>query len=237
MQIHKILFSLTLAFLVAANCMAQDETKTSNRAKKATERAIKNTTTQMMKAFEKANLTDEQKEKAQEIIAKHVPDVMAARKAQDSLLSDEQKAKRKEAIAKAKEDGAKGAKTAAAGIEAMGLSEEELKEFTAAKKKVTLANAKIKDAIMALLTKEQMVAMPAKKGKKGKKRAGKENPAKVPGKPAEDAGKGEKRAKKNSAKVPGKPADDGGEGEEVKESKGKKSGGKKKAKTAGGDGN
>jgi hypothetical protein len=173
MQIHKILFSLTLAFLVAANCMAQDETKTSNpRAKKATERAIKNTTTQMMKAFEKANLTDEQKQKAQEIIAKHAPKVMAARKAQDSLLSDEQKAKRKEAIAKAKEDGTKGNKSAAAGIKAMGLSDEELKKFSAAKKKVTEANGKIKVAIMALLTKEQKTSMPAPKRKKGAAKKG-----------------------------------------------------------------
>lgn len=187
MQMHKILFSLTLAFLVAANCMAQDETKTSNpRAKKATERAIKNTTTQMMKAFEKANLTDEQKEKAQAIIAKHVPKVMAARKAQDGLLSDEQKAKRKEAIAKAKEDGAKGNKVAAVGIKAMGLSDEELEKFNAAKKKVTQANGKIKNAIMALLTKEQKTAMPAPKDKKAaaKKGAAKKSGGKKKGKAA-----------------------------------------------------
>ena len=173
MQIHKILFSLTLAFLVAANCMAQDETKTSNpKAKKATARAIKNTTAQMMKAFEPAKLTGEQKEKAQAIIAKHVPKVMAARDAQNSLLSDEQKAKRKEALAKAKESGAKGNRGAAAGVKAMGLSEEELKKYTAAKKKVTEANVKIKDAIMALLTKEQKIAMPAPKGKKGAAKKG-----------------------------------------------------------------
>lgn len=172
MQIHKVLFSLTLAFLVAANCMAQDETKTSNpKAKKAAERAVKNATTQMMKAFDAAKLTDEQKEKAAAIIKKHAPNVMAARKAQDSLLSDEQKAKRKTAVAKAKEDGAKGNKATAAGLAALGLSDDEMKKFKEANKKVTAASAKMKEAISALLTDEQKAAMPKrKKGKGGKKK-------------------------------------------------------------------
>ena len=168
MKFQKLLFSLTLAFLVASNCMAQDETKTANpKAKKATARAVKSTTEQMMKAFDPAKLTAEQKEKAKAIIEKLVPAVVEARNAQNSLLTDEQKAKRKEAFAKAKESGAKG-RNAGASLKAMGLSDDELKKYNAAAKKVTDANGKIKTAIMALLTDEQKASMPAPRGKKGK---------------------------------------------------------------------
>jgi hypothetical protein len=173
MQITKVLLSLTLALVVSVTCFAQDNDK---KAKKANERAVKNTTTQMMKFFAKANLTDEQKEKATAVIEKHVADLIAARKAQDSMLTAVQKKARTEAIAKAKKDGAKGGKIAAVGTKAMGLSEEEMKKYTAAKKKVNDINMKMRETIMAMLTDEQKAAMPkrggGKKGAKGAKKGG-----------------------------------------------------------------
>ncbi len=173
MKIHKILFTLSLALIFAANCMAQDETKTSRpQAKKAIERAVKSTMTQMMKAFEAAKLTDEQKEKAQVVVAKLVPKIVEARDAQNNLLTEEQKAKRKAALAKAKEEGVKGKKVAASAIKAMELSDEELKKFNEANKKVTQASAKVKEAIMELLTDEQKASMPTPKTNKAGGKAG-----------------------------------------------------------------
>ena len=187
MQITKVLLSLTLALVVSVTCFAQDNDK---KAKKANERAVKNTTTQMMKFFAKANLTDEQKEKATAVITKHVGDLMAARKAQDSMLTAEQKKARTEAIAKAKKDGAKGGKLAAVGTKALGLSEEDMKKYNAAKKKVNDINMKMREAIMAMLSDEQKAALPKRGGaKKGAKKGGK---------------KGGKKGKKK--------ADDGGDG-------------------------
>ncbi len=177
MQITKVLFTLALALVVSAACFAQDaDKKKDGKGKKADERALKNTTDQMMKFFAKANLTEEQQEKAKEVIAKHVKDLVAARKAQDAMLTDDQKKSRTEAMAKAKEEGVKGNKLAAAGTKALGLSEEEMKKYNAAKKKVNEVNTKMKEAIMAMLTDEQKEAMPKPKaggkkaGKKGKKK-------------------------------------------------------------------
>lgn len=170
MQVPKILFTMMLACLVCANCLAQDETKTSNpKATKAKAKAVKTLTTQLMKAFSAANLTDEQKTKAAALIEKHIGGVMEARKAEASLLTDEQKKARTAAMAKAKEDGLKGAEMNKAVTAALGLSEEKLKELSAAKKKITAAQNKIKNAITGLLTDEQKAAMP-KKGKGGKKK-------------------------------------------------------------------
>lgn len=169
MQITRVLFSLALAFVVTATCVAQDADK--KKGKKATDRAIKNTTSQMMKAFAKVELTEEQQAKAKAIIEKHIGSLIEARKAQDGILTDDQKKARTEAIAKAKEDGTKGAKLAAVGTKAMGLSKEDAKKYSDAKKKVTATTAKIKGAIMELLTDEQKAAMPKRgKGKKGKKK-------------------------------------------------------------------
>ena len=176
MQFTRIIFSLTLALVVAANCQAQDDA--SPKAKKAAERAVKNTTEQMMKNFAPAKLTDEQIEKAKQIIKQHVPKIMAARKAQNSMLSDEQKKKRIAAMKKAREAGVKGNKVAAEANKAMGLSDEEMKKYNEGNKKVAQANAKMKAAIGELLTDEQKAAMPKPKGKRGKgkgKRKGKGN--------------------------------------------------------------
>jgi hypothetical protein len=173
MQITKVLFSLTLALVIAATCTAQDAAKKADgKDKKAMERAVKNTTSQMMKTFAKANLTEEQQAKAKAVIEKHIGSLIEARKAQDALLTDDQKKARTEAMAKAKEDGTKGPKLAAVGTKAMGLTGEDLEKYNAAKKKVNDASAQIKDAIMALLTDEQKAAMPKPKagGKKGKKK-------------------------------------------------------------------
>jgi len=176
MQMRKVLFGLAIALFATSSLVAQDVDK---KAKKALERATKSATTQMMKQFEKASLTDDQKSKATAIVEKHVKSLMEARKAQDALLSDEQKEKRKAAVAKAKAAGKKGQAMTKAGFEAMGLSDETLKKYNAAKKKVNEVNGKMKAAIMALLSDEQKAAMPKARAKgKGK---GKGKPKKKDG--------------------------------------------------------
>lgn len=171
MQITKVALGLMLALLVTATCVAQDTDKKQDaKAKKATERAIKNTTAQMMKAFSKANLTDEQKEKAAAVVKKHVPSLIKARKAQEALLTDEQKKNRTEAMAKAKEEGTKGNKLNAVGTKAMALTKEEMKKYNAAKKQVNKVTANMKEAITALLTDEQKALMPKRGNRQGKKK-------------------------------------------------------------------
>ena len=162
MQITKSLLCLALTLCIAATGVAQDEKKT-----KAKDKAVKSTTAQMMKAFEKAKLTDEQKGKATAIIEKHIDSLMEARKAQDAMLSKEQRQKRAAAVKKLKEEGVKGNQLWAKAMESVGLSEEEQKKYDEAKKKVGEVTAKMRMAITGLLTDEQKAALP-KKGKGGK---------------------------------------------------------------------
>jgi hypothetical protein len=192
MQLSKVLFSLTLMLLVAANCVAQDDAKAAKK-KKAMDRAVANATKQIMKSFGKVELTEEQQTKAKEIVTTHIAKLQEAKKAQDGLLSDDQKAKRKEGIAAAKEEGVKGNKVWAAGVKAMGLNEEEQKAYDAAKKKVNEVNAAIKKEVMGLLTDEQKAALP-KKGKKGGKKKMKKG---------DDAEEGDGKTQTVSLKLPG----------------------------------
>lgn len=169
MQIKKTLLCLGLTLCVATVGFAQEEER---KPKKGAQRAAKTTTTQMMKFFKSAELTEEQQGKAKAIIEEQLEGLLGAKKALDGLLTKEQRQKRQAAFKKAKEEGLKGNKANAKALEAMGLSDEELKAFDEAKKKVDQANAKMKSSIMELLSDEQKTTFtkPKKaKGEKGKK--------------------------------------------------------------------
>ena len=158
---------MALALVVTAICVAQDADKKQDaKAEKATQRAIKHTTTLMMKSFAKVNLTNEQKEKAQAVIKNHIGSLMEAQADQASLLTDKQKKNRIEAMAQAREDGAADNELNGIGNNAMALTEEKLNEYTAAGKKVSEASEKIHNAITALLTNEQKALMPRRGAEK-----------------------------------------------------------------------
>ena len=162
-----LILSLVLTLCVATITIAQDDAK-SKRKDKAQTRALKSTTTQMMKAFEAAKLTDEQKEKATAVIKKHIKDLAAARKELAGMLTPEQQKEKTAAFKKAKEDGLKGKKANEAVMAAMKLSDEKLEQYQAAAKKPQEITAKIKAAITELLTDEQKAALP-KAGNRGGK--------------------------------------------------------------------
>ncbi|MEM9943600.1 MAG: hypothetical protein AAF939_18700 [Planctomycetota bacterium] len=172
MQLKSTLVCLALVCCFAASVFAQNETK----AEKAKQRAIATQTKNLMKFFVPAELTDEQKTNAKEVIAKHIDDFMAARKTQEGLLTKEQKKARAEALKKLKEEGVKGPDLWSKSLESAGLSEDEAKAFNEAKQKTQNISNKMKQAIMGKLTDDQKAAMPkpkrGKKGKKGKKGAG-----------------------------------------------------------------
>lgn len=164
MQTKKALLALALIVGLTATSFAQD---TDKKMKKQLERVAKSTAGQLMKFYEPAKLTDEQKESAMAVIKKHAKKIMEARKAQDGVLTADQKTARKEAIAAAKKEGVKGNKVFKAGFDAMKLSEEEAKKFDEARKKVGEVMDGIKKAINEELTDEQKKAVMSK-GKKGK---------------------------------------------------------------------
>lgn len=164
MKLKSTLFAFALMMGLVASSMAQDADK---KKEKQLERATKNTSKQLMKYYGPAKLTDEQKEQATEVIEKHVAKLVKLRRAQEGLLSAEQKKTRKAAVAKAKEDGLKGQKMYAAGFKAMGLSEDDKKEFDDAKKAVNTHLAAIRAEINKNLSEDQVASLKKRKGKQG----------------------------------------------------------------------
>ena len=165
-MLKRVVLAMLLVVGLVATTNAQDADK---KTKKQMERAVKNTAGQMMKFYGPAKLTDEQKEKAMGVIKSHMKELVELRKAQDKLLTDEQKEARKEAMAKAKKDGLKGQKMFQAAFKAMGLSDEEKKEFDKAKKKINEHMNKMKEEINKSLSEDQLGMLKKKGGKKGKK--------------------------------------------------------------------
>lgn len=173
MKLKSTLFALALMLGLVASSMAQD---TDKRKEKQFERATKNTSKQLMKYYGPAKLTDEQKEKATEVIEKHVKKLVELRRAQEGLLSADQRKMRKEAVTKAKADGLKGQKMAAAGFKAMGLTEDEKKEFDKAKKAVNSHLAALRSEINKNLSEDQVASLKKRKGKQGQGKRGKKKP-------------------------------------------------------------
>ena len=166
MLTRKILFGLTIALLASSSLVAQDVEK---KAKKTIDKVAQSFADKMMKAFAKAELTEEQKTQAGAIVDKHTKSYVEARKASEMLLTDEHKAKKKAAMEKAKADGLKGKKANMAANEAMGLTEEQAAKYKESKEKIAEIATTVREEITGLLTEAQVAAMP-KKGKKKKKK-------------------------------------------------------------------
>ena len=155
---------LTLACIVAmSSCLsAQDEAK----GKKKKNNRQKQATNQMMRGFNKLDLTDEQKKEMQAVIKENYSKIVEAQKKVDGVLSPEQRKARKDAWAKAKKEGVKGRKATEMVNKELGLTEEKMKEYNDAQKAMNGVRAEIRKLLMAKLTDEQRASM--QKGKKGK---------------------------------------------------------------------
>jgi len=175
MRTRKILFGLAIAILATNSLVAQDDMS----AEKALARATETTTAQMMKTFARAELTEEQQASAVTIIENHIASLVAAKDAQAATLTEEQIAKKRAAWDQGKADGLKGKKLYAAANDAMGLTEEQQAVYDAAKEKIKTVNTTIRTEIRALLTEEQVAAMPVKAGKKRAKKTAQSTPQTV----------------------------------------------------------
>lgn len=156
--------ALTLCFATVA--VAQDDAKKGNDKKKA--RAASSANSYIMKAFKSVEMTDEQKKKAEAVLAKYDGDMKDARKAVTSVLSKEENKAKNEARKEAAKAGLKGKEMTEAVEKAMGLSEEKMAKYREALKKPAAVTQKVKDEIMALLTDDQKAKMPKPKKGKGK---------------------------------------------------------------------
>ena len=175
MLTRKILFGLAIALLASGSLVAQEAEKTAEKASNEAsfDKVAQSFADKMMKSFAKAELTEQQKTQAGDIVGKHMQSYIDARQASDSLLTDEQKAKKKAAMKQAKSDGVKGKKANMAANEAMGLTEDQAASYKASKERVAEISATVKAEITGLLSEEQVALLPKKrKGKKEKKPKG-----------------------------------------------------------------
>ena len=171
----RLMSYVALMMCFASVAVAQDDAKKGNDNKKA--RAAGSANSFIMKAFKSVEMTDEQKKKAQAILAKYDGEMKDARKAVSSVLSKEENKAKNDARKKAAKAGLKGKEMTDAVEKAMGLSEEKMAKYVEALKKPAAVTKKVKDEIMALLTDEQKAKMPTPKKGKGKtKGKGKKKP-------------------------------------------------------------
>jgi|GEM_PF-2018114 len=162
----RLMSCVALMLCFATVAVAQDDAKKGNDKKKA--RAAGSANSYIMKAFKSVEMTDEQKKKAEAVLAKYDGEMKDARKAVTSVLSKEENKAKNEARKEAAKAGLKGKEMTEAVEKAMGLSEEKMAKYREALKKPAAVTQKVKDEIMALLTDDQKAKMPKPKKGKGK---------------------------------------------------------------------
>ena len=117
------------------------------------------------KTFAKAKLTEEQEEKIAEMVGENWDDMQAVQKELSGMVTKEDRKKRSEAQKKATKDGMKKDEAMQAGWEAIGFSKEDIAKVKELNGKRNEMLAEIKKEIRGTFSKEQKIAMPAKKGK------------------------------------------------------------------------
>jgi hypothetical protein len=156
-----------LAALVASPVAAQDKNKADQKAQKGKQEVIAQ---QLAAQLEKANLTDEQKKKIEDIRAKYADQVLAIRKELSAIMTKERRQAEKAAREKAKTEGKKGAELEAAVAAALNLNDEEKKVREEGQAKMKKVQGEIRTAVLAVLTDEQKQAAGLNKQGRQKKK-------------------------------------------------------------------
>jgi hypothetical protein len=153
-RLFKLCTVVALAMLVAAPALADDDAKKKKR-KKGKPAAGRSAGAQLMKRLEKAEITDEQKGKIKEIVAKYSAQLQEASKAVAAVIGAEGRKKMAAASKKAREAGKKGKEAQAAAMAALGLSDADLAKFKEAQAQVGKVRSSLTKEVAALLTPEQ----------------------------------------------------------------------------------
>jgi Spy/CpxP family protein refolding chaperone len=151
-----IVFSL--AVLVAAPLMADEQAPPKKPIQAKVVQAPSVIGAKLAEQLEKANLTNEQKEKLEDIKTKFADKLAQARKAVNATLPADVRKARNAAMAKAREEGKKGDELKAAVAAAVELTEEQKKSIATAEENLKKVQTELRNAILALLTPEQRTA-------------------------------------------------------------------------------
>ncbi len=125
--------------------------------------------TQLKKSLGKIDLSEEQKKKVEEIVAKHKEGLAAIAKKRQGIINAEVSKKMAAARKAAQAEGKKGKDLQTAVLAASGLSEEDQQKIAAINQEAQKAAQAMKQEVAKVLTEEQQ----AKAGLQAKKAAGK----------------------------------------------------------------
>ncbi|MBC7856375.1 MAG: hypothetical protein IAF94_23335 [Pirellulaceae bacterium] len=145
----RLFFALGLVALIGVAFGAQDAKKGKKGGKRADPTAAIKT------KLETLDLTSEQKEKIDKILAEQGPKVTAAVEKVNASLTDEQRKARNEAQKSAKAAGKKGKEANDEALTAMKLTDEQKKDYDAATKAQREANQALVSAVSDVLSPEQ----------------------------------------------------------------------------------
>ncbi len=159
----KVVSGLVVVCLLALPAYAaQKAGKGKRRGKRAAQ-------VQVLKQWLKdIQLTDEQKEKVEELVKEFGPKLAELRKQQETILTPEQIQARKEALQKAKEAGKKGRELFKAGQEALKLTDEQKQKMEELRKKRMELLRQLREKLESFLTDEQKAKLPKLRGHGGK---------------------------------------------------------------------
>ena len=149
---------LVMAVLIAATALAADEAK----PKKGKGKGKSPGTQAALGMVKSLELTDEQKQKVEEIGKSFDEKLMAAR----ALMPADVVKARQEAMKKAKSEGKKGKEAKQAVEAALNLTDAQKESIKSAQAAVKEVNMALKTAVLGVLTEEQKAKLPGKKKKK-----------------------------------------------------------------------
>ncbi|MDP6444201.1 MAG: hypothetical protein QGG36_30680 [Pirellulaceae bacterium] len=154
---------LALIVVIAAPVSAADDKKKKKRSRNTAAAQIK-------KRLAKAELTEEQQKKVDEIVAKHSPKLQEANKVVADLIGPDARKKRAAAQKSAREAGKKGKELQAAVLAALGLDDEKLAAYKKAQAAAGQLRATLNKEVNAVLTAEQREKIGIKTRKGGDKK-------------------------------------------------------------------
>lgn len=171
---HTLITCLAVATFLGGSAIAQTEGKKNRKIPH--ERR-----TNVMKPFAEAQLTDEQKTKAKEILLTHAEAMKAHQQEVEALFTAEQKAAQKEARKQAKADGLSGKEAREVVKKALNLDDETKEKLKTSRAAQHTYRVGVQKEIYGLLSDEQKVNVKSKaltgKGKGKKKDREEENDA------------------------------------------------------------
>jgi Spy/CpxP family protein refolding chaperone len=160
-RVFHTLAIVSLVAILAAPLAAQE------KQKKAQQKGGKRDATAQTLAFlDKVELTAEQKTKIDDLKAQHGPKIAEAQKNVNAILTPEAKKQVAAARKQAQADGKKGKDLQAAVQAALKLSPEDAAKHEKAQADLRQANQALRNAVIAVLTPEQVEAAGVKGGKK-----------------------------------------------------------------------